>query len=37
MLAPITALVMSQLLRGRKPDFDLQPFSPLRFSANAGD
>jgi glycine oxidase len=36
LLAPITALVMSQLLRGSKPDFDLQPFSPLRFSENAG-
>jgi glycine oxidase len=36
LLAPITALVMSQLLRGCAPDFDLQPFSPLRFSANAG-
>jgi glycine oxidase len=36
LLAPITALVMSQLLRGRAPEFDLQPFSPLRFSANAG-
>jgi glycine oxidase len=36
LLAPITALVMSQLLRGREPEFDLQPFSPLRFSAKAG-
>jgi hypothetical protein len=25
------AMVMSQLLRGRAPDFDLEPFSPLRF------
>ena len=31
LLAPITAHVMSQLLRGRAPDFDLEPFSPLRF------
>ena len=31
MLAPITALVMSQLLRGRKPEFDLQAFSATRF------
>lgn len=31
MLAPITALVMSQLLRGRKPEFDLQAFSAMRF------
>ncbi len=31
LLAPITAHVMSQLLRGREPDFDLGPFSPLRF------
>ncbi len=32
MLAPITALVMSQLLAGRMPDYDLEAFSPLRFS-----
>ena len=31
MLAPITAHLMSQLICGRTPDFDLQPFSPLRF------
>jgi glycine oxidase len=31
MLAPITALVMSQVLRGGKPEFDLRAFSPLRF------
>lgn len=32
MLAPVTALVMTQLLKERKPQFDLTPFSPLRFS-----
>ena len=32
MLAPVTALVMTQLLTGQAPDFDLQPFSPLRFA-----
>ncbi len=32
MLAPITALLMTQLLTGHTPDFDLQAFSPLRFS-----
>jgi glycine oxidase len=31
MLAPITALVISQVLRGRALEFDLEPFSPLRF------
>jgi len=31
MLAPITAHLMSQLICARTPDFDLQPFSPLRF------
>jgi glycine oxidase len=31
MLAPITAHVMTQLLTGHKPDFDLTAFSPLRF------
>ena len=32
MLAPITALLMTQLLTGRAPDIGLEPFSPLRFS-----
>jgi glycine oxidase len=32
MLAPATAEVMTQLLKGRLPDFDMKPFSPLRFS-----
>ncbi len=32
MLAPVTALVMTEVLKGRKPRFDLSPFSPLRFS-----
>ena len=31
MLAPVTALVMSQLIAGREPEFDLKAFSPLRF------
>jgi glycine oxidase len=31
MLAPATALVMTQLLTGRQPDFDLAAFSPQRF------
>jgi glycine/D-amino acid oxidase-like deaminating enzyme len=32
LLAPVTALVMSQLLMGKLPDFDLASFSPQRFS-----
>jgi len=32
MLAPATALVMSELITGRKPEPDLEPFSPQRFS-----
>lgn len=32
LLAPITALLMTEVLKGRKPDFDLRPFSPTRFS-----
>jgi glycine oxidase len=31
MLAPVTALVMTQLLTGRQTDFELTAFSPLRF------
>jgi len=31
LLAPVTALVMSQLVRGSRPDFDLRAFSPARF------
>jgi glycine oxidase len=31
MLAPITARVMSHLLTGKRAEFDLTPFSPLRF------
>ncbi len=31
LLAPITAHVMSQVVRGLKPDCDLSPFSPGRF------
>lgn len=32
MLAPVTASLMIDVLKGRRPDFDLTPFSPLRFS-----
>jgi glycine oxidase len=32
LLAPITALVMTELVRGRVPEFDLAPFSPMRFT-----
>jgi len=31
LLAPVTAFVMSQVVRGLKPDFDLSSFSPARF------
>ena len=31
MLAPATALVMTQLLTGHRPDIELEAFSPLRF------
>lgn len=31
MLAPVTAQVMTQLLKGRPPDFEMKLFSPLRF------
>jgi len=31
LLAPVTALVMSQVVRGFKPDFDLSAFSAARF------
>ncbi len=31
LLAPMTALVMSQVVRGLTPDFDLSAFSPARF------
>lgn len=33
LLAPITAHVMSQTIRGEQPDVDLTPFSPLRFES----
>ncbi len=32
LLAPVTALVMTEVLKGRAPSFDLKPFSPARFS-----
>ena len=31
LLAPITAEVMAAVIEGRKPEFDLAPFSPSRF------
>lgn len=31
LLAPATALVMTELLKGREPSFDLKPLSPMRF------
>ena len=31
LLAPITAQVMSAVIEGRKPEHDLDPFSPARF------
>ena len=31
LLAPVTALVMLEVLKGRVPSFDLKPFSPTRF------
>jgi glycine oxidase len=31
LLAPVTAVVMTQLLKGRKPEYELEKFSPLRF------
>jgi glycine oxidase len=32
LLAPITALVMAQVIDGRNPDYDLTAFSPSRFA-----
>ncbi len=32
LLAPVTALMMTQVVKGRTPDFDLAPFSPQRFA-----
>jgi glycine oxidase len=31
LLAPITAALMAQVLRGAKPDLDISAFSPARF------
>jgi glycine oxidase len=33
LLAPITSLVMANIIEGRTPDYDLAPFSPARFSS----
>jgi glycine oxidase len=35
LLAPVTARVMSQVLSGRGPDYDLSPFSAERFAEKA--
>jgi glycine/D-amino acid oxidase-like deaminating enzyme len=32
LLAPITAVLLTQLIRGTVPDFDLSAFVPERFS-----
>lgn len=34
LLAPITAYLITQLITGCAPDFDLREFSPLRFAGN---
>ncbi len=34
LLAPITAQVMSQVIRGQQPEIDLSAFSPMRFKVN---
>jgi len=31
LLAPVTAQVVSQLITGIKPDYDISAFSPMRF------
>jgi len=31
LLTPVTALVMTQVVRGAKPEFDISAFSPARF------
>jgi glycine oxidase len=31
LLTPITAKLMAQVVTGEKPEFDINPFSPLRF------
>ena len=31
LLAPVTALIMAQVVRGSKPEYDLSAFSPMRF------
>jgi len=32
LLTPVTARVMAQVISGEKPDYDLSPFSPMRFA-----
>ena len=34
LLAPITAVVMAELIQGKDPRMDLRPFAPSRFAAN---
>ncbi len=33
LLAPVTALLMTQVVRGAKPEFDISAFSPARFGS----
>jgi len=35
LLAPVTARIMSQLIAGQAPDFDLSAFSPQRFVSSS--
>jgi glycine oxidase len=32
LLSPITAAIMTDVIRGRSPEFDIAAFSPMRFS-----
>jgi glycine oxidase len=36
LLAPITAVLMANLIRGVQPSFDITPFSPQRFAERSG-
>lgn len=37
MLAPATALVMTQVISGHRPEIDLEAFSPMRFAGTNAD